>query len=289
MYNNNLNNTLHEDVNVSIKEVFADVNDSLLRDEAVSLTCFFPSCGVYFSFLQLVLAHQNFACVRNRGPHCGRHCITATARLYLCRRSRQGRRRLYTFSLSLLQQKQRLQETRTSAFSQPLPHDSHSQNTLSHATLVSPSSSSATPSTPVPTSPTGQRAGPANSHVGSNKKKHKLPPPTPLVRALQGLTLNIRGMTPAKWVAIQELPVFSSVDYIILTEHQLSAEFRPDEIIKSGWDFHAVSGTVTTLPQRGYRGQRYRCGLALLTRNSMRFQGVYNNALTERSRKYDPR
>jgi len=51
-------------------------------------------------------------------------------------------------------------------------------------------------------------------------------------------------MTPAKWVAIQELPVFSTLDYIILTEHQLSAEFRPEEIIKSGWDFHAVSGTL---------------------------------------------
>ena len=36
-------------------------------------------------------------------------------------------------------------------------------------------------------------------------------------------------------------------------------------------DGHAVCGTVTTLPQRGYRGQRYRCGLALLTRNSMHF------------------
>ena len=78
-------------------------------------------------------------------------------------------------------------------------------------------------------------------------------------------------MTPAKWLSIQELPVFSSLEFIILTEHQLSAEFRPDEIIKSGWDFHTVSGTVTTLPQRGYRGQRYRGGLALLTRNSMRF------------------
>jgi len=129
---------------------------------------------------------------------------------------------------------------------------------------------STTPST-LRTSLPGKRAGPANDHVGNNKKKHKPPPPTPPVRALQGLTLNIRGMTPAKWVAIQELPAFSSLDYIILTEHQLSAEFRPDEIIKSGWDFHAVSGTVTTLPQRGYQGQRYRGGLALLTRNSMRF------------------
>jgi len=78
-------------------------------------------------------------------------------------------------------------------------------------------------------------------------------------------------MTPAKWVAIQELPVFSTLDYIILTEDQLSAEFRPDEIIKSGWDFHAASDTVTTLPQRGYRGQRHRGGLELLTRNSTRF------------------
>jgi len=81
----------------------------------------------------------------------------------------------------------------------------------------------------------------------------------------------MRGMNTAKWVAIQELPVFTSLDYIILIEHQLSAEFRPDKIIKSGWDFHVVSGTVTTLPQRGYRGQRYRGGLSLLTHNSMRF------------------
>jgi len=99
MYNNNLINTLHEDVNVSIKEFLADVNNSSLRDEVVSLICFFPSCGICFSWLQLILAHQNFACVRN--PHCDRHCNTAASRLYLCRRYRQGRRRLYTFSLSL--------------------------------------------------------------------------------------------------------------------------------------------------------------------------------------------
>jgi len=85
MYNNNLNNTLHEDENVSIKEFVADVNNSSLRDEIVSLICFFPSCGICFSLLQLILAHrdQNFACIRN--PHCGRHCITAAVRLYLCR------------------------------------------------------------------------------------------------------------------------------------------------------------------------------------------------------------
>jgi len=101
--------------------------------------------------------------------------------------------------------------------------------------------------------------------------KKKTPPDPPPSQALQGLTINIRGVTPAKWLSIQKLSVFSSLDYVILTEHQLRAEFRPDEIIKSGWNFHAISGTVTTLPQHGYRGQRYRGGLALLTRNSMRF------------------
>jgi len=60
-------------------------------------------------------------------------------------------------------------------------------------------------------------------------------------------------------------------NFIILTEHQLSAQFRPGEIIRSGWDFHAVSGAVTNLPRKGYRSQRHRGGLALLTRNSKYF------------------
>jgi len=119
MYNNNLNNTLHEDANVSIKEFLADVNNFLLSDEEASLICFFHSCGIRFSFLQLILAHQNFASVCN--PHCGRHCITAAVRLYLCWLSRQGHRRLYTFSLSLLRQKQRLKETRTRNHSHRTP------------------------------------------------------------------------------------------------------------------------------------------------------------------------
>ena len=101
-------------------------------------------------------------------------------------------------------------------------------------------------------------------------KKKKKPPPPP-TRSLHGLTLNIRGLTPEKWKSIQDLEIFTSLDYIILTEHQLSPQFRPHEIIQSGWDFHAVSGTVTTLPRRGYRGLRHRGGLALLTRNSKRF------------------
>jgi len=58
-------------------------------------------------------------------------------------------------------------------------------------------------------------------------------------------------MTPVKWVSIQGLPVFSSLDYIIWVENQMRTHFWPDKIIKSVWDFHAVSGTVTTLPQQG--------------------------------------
>jgi len=103
-------------------------------------------------------------------------------------------------------------------------------------------------------------------------------------------------MTPAKWVVIQELPVFSSLHYIILTKHQLSAEFRPDENIKSGWDFHAVSGTVMTLPQRGIQAQWYRGGLALLFRNSMRFSitihplsGAVNTILGDNCTSLNPR
>ena len=78
-------------------------------------------------------------------------------------------------------------------------------------------------------------------------------------------------MTPEKWESIQDLDIFPSLDFIILNEHQLSAQFRPDEIIRSGWDFHAVSGAVTNLPRKGYRGQQHRGGLAHLTRNSKHF------------------
>jgi len=78
-------------------------------------------------------------------------------------------------------------------------------------------------------------------------------------------------MTPEKWESIQDLDIFPSLDFIILTEHQLSAQVRPDEIIRSGWDFYAVSGAVTNLPRKGYRGQRHRGGLAFLTRNSTHF------------------
>jgi len=131
------------------------------------LICFFPSCGICFSFLQRILAHQNFVGVCNL--NCSHHLTTPSARLCLCRRSRQGRRRLYTFNLSLLRQRQCLLETRTSQFSQPLQHRSQPQSTLPHTTPSSSRSPSATLSTPAHTSQLGKRAGPANSHIGNNQ------------------------------------------------------------------------------------------------------------------------
>jgi len=118
------------------------------------LRCLLSSFGICFSFLQRILAHQNFAGVCNL--HCGRHLNTPSARLCLYRRSRYGRKRLCTFvstfNLSLLRQRQRLQETRTFPFSQPLQHRSRPQSTLSHTTPSSSRSPSATLSTPAHTS-----------------------------------------------------------------------------------------------------------------------------------------
>jgi len=149
---------------------------------------------------------------------------------------------LFAFNLSLLRQRQHVQETRISPFSQPLQYHSHPQSTLSHTTPSSSRSLSVTLSTPAHTSLTGKLAGPANSHVGNNKKKHKPPPPTPPVRALQGLTFKIRDIMGSH----PRIASFLFSRLLILTEHQFSTEFRPDEIVKSRWDFHAVSGTVTT-------------------------------------------
>jgi len=112
------------------------------------------------------------------------------------------------------------------------------------------------------------------SNVDSNKKQKTRSFASSLsIRSFHGLTLNIRGMTPGpeKWDSIQDLDIFPILEIIILTEHQLSAEFRRDENIRSRWDFHTASGAITNLPRNEYRGQRHRGGLALLTRNSKYF------------------
>jgi len=131
--------------------------------------CLFPSRCLCSSFLQQILAHQDFAHVHTL--HCFRHRSTALARLCLCRQSAQGRRRLHTLSLPLLRHRQHLQETRTSSYTQPLPHCSHPQNTRQHTKQPSSSSSSATPATPTPTSLSGKRAGPSGN---KKDKSHRI-------------------------------------------------------------------------------------------------------------------
>ena len=81
------------------------------------LRCLLPSCGICFSFLQRILAHQNFMGVRNLTRD--RHILTTKARLCVCRRSRHGRKRLFAFNLSLLRQRYLFQETIISPFSTP--------------------------------------------------------------------------------------------------------------------------------------------------------------------------
>jgi len=224
------------------------------------------------SFLQQILAHQNFSRVCT--TYLFRHFRASPGRPRLLGQSNGGRKRLHTRNLQFIQHHP-LIETRTAPHTQPLSSGSPGHN--SRPPHLNPSQRSETQSGSLrqsspPASAHGKRPIPVSSNVDSNKKqKTQLPPSSPSILPLHGLTLNIRGMTLEKWESIQDLDVFPSLDFIFLTEHQLSAQFRPDEIIRSGWDFYAVSGAVTNLPRKGYRGQRHRGGLALLTRNSKYF------------------
>ena len=225
---------------------------------------------VGLSFLQQILAHQNFSWVCT--TYLLRHFRASPGRLRLLGQTNRGRKRLHTLNLEFIQHHPGI-ETRTSPHTQPLSSGPPGHNIRS--SHLHPSQTQSSPSQQVspPTSPLGKRPSPVFRNADSNKKKQKnqSSPSSPSTRPLHCLTLNIRGMTPEKWESTQDLDIFPSLDFIILTEHQLSAQFRPDEIIRSGWDFHTVSGAVTNLPRKGYRGQRHRGGLALLTRNSKHF------------------
>jgi len=227
---------------------------------------------VCLSLLQQILAHQNF--FRVCTTYFLHHFRASPGRLRLLRQSNRGRKRLHTLNLELIQHHPFI-ETRTSPHTQPLSSGPPDSNTPPLPSIPSqrPQTQCGLLRQPsLPASALGKRPIPVSSNVDGNKKqKTKSPPSYPSIRSLHGLTLNIRGMTPEKWESIQELDIFPSLHFIILTEHQLSAQFRPDEIIRGGWDFHAVSCAVTNLPREGYRGQRHRGGLALLTRNSKHF------------------
>jgi len=247
---------------------------------SVSVPCLSRSCNtddlpallhwtVCLSLLQQLLAHQNFSRVCT--TFLLRHFHASPGRLRLLRQSNRGRKRLHTLNLELIQHHLST-ETRTSPHSQPLspgPPDPNSRPSPSNPSQQSHTQSGPLRQSSLPASTLGKRPNPVCSNVDSNKKpRTNSLPSSPSMRSLHGLTLIIRGMTPEKWESIQELAIFPSLDFIILTEHQLSAQFRPDDIIRSGWDFHAVSSAVTNLPRKGYRRQRHRGGLALLTRNS---------------------
>jgi len=77
------------------------------------------------------------------------------------------------------------------------------------------------------------------------------------------VTINVNGFSEAKWKYILSLPVIKSVSVIILTEHHLSATFRPKEVIDSGWNMRAVAG----VPEQKSKQHQHRGGVAILYRN----------------------
>jgi len=70
------------------------------------------------------------------------------------------------------------------------------------------------------------------------------------------VTININRFLEEKCKYILSLPVMKSVSVIILTEHHLSATFRPKEAIDSGWNIRAVAGVPKrrTTPTQGWGG-----------------------------------
>ena len=69
-------------------------------------------------------------------------------------------------------------------------------------------------------------------------------------------TVNIDELDSGKWEQITKMPAFPQLDIIILTEHHLSAKFRPDYIVESGWDIlmvvdHQNKGTYATSTEEG--------------------------------------
>jgi len=75
--------------------------------------------------------------------------------------------------------------------------------------------------------------------------------------------ININAFSEAKWKYILSLPVTKSVSVIILTEHHLSATFRPKEAIDSGRNIRAVAG----VQKRRSKQHQHRGGVAILYRN----------------------
>jgi hypothetical protein len=80
--------------------------------------------------------------------------------------------------------------------------------------------------------------------------------------------VNIDGIDPGKWEQITNMSVFPQLDIIILTEHHLSATFRPAYIVESGWDILMVEGP----PKQGHLSHIDRGGVAILWKNSANWE-----------------
>ncbi len=76
----------------------------------------------------------------------------------------------------------------------------------------------------------------------SNKQQRLADPASLPPLPIHILTVNIDGIDPGKWEQITNMSVFPQLDIIILTEHHLSAKFRPAYIVESGWDILMVAG-----------------------------------------------
>ena len=111
-------------------------------------------------------------------------------------------------------------------------------------------------SSPNPGNP--NKRAPGLEESGSNKQQGAAGPLTPL--PIHTLTVNIDGLDSGKWEQITKMPVFPQLDSIILTEHHLSAKFRPAYIVESWWDILLVAGP----PKQGHLRHIDRGGVAIL-------------------------
>ena len=101
--------------------------------------------------------------------------------------------------------------------------------------------------------------------INNNSSAGPVPlPPLPI----HTLTVNIDGLDSGKWEQITKMPAFPQLDIIILTEHHLSAKFRPNYIVESGWDILMVVGP----PKQGHLRHIDRGGVAILWKRSANWE-----------------
>jgi len=148
-------------------------------------SCLAPACSnndppsllhwtVCLSFLQQILAHQNFSRVCT--TFLLRHFHVSTGLLRLLRQSSRGRKRLYALNLELIHHHPFI-ETRTSPHTQPLssgPPDPNSRPPPPNPSQQSHARSGPLRQPSLPVSALGKRPIPVSSNVDSNKKQKTL-------------------------------------------------------------------------------------------------------------------